>query len=175
MKLAFFPDKFLKHFKNNVNKYHNKPIDVKNYTKQTAMEQGLYSQFFVLSRKHLKITESNKNKNKDKFKFQGQSARSQHWFDPDFGCIEDNFSTREPDLYRKIYQRRDKTQDTNTFKMFEVPIGNTKFVEEMEFHSKAPMLKYRQNSLNSCCFVSLAPAFDSDNQTNVSNDIVIVI
>ena len=53
--------------------------------------------------------------------------------------------------------------------MFEVTIGNTKCVEEMKFHSKAPMLKYRQNLLNSCCFSILAPSFDSINKTKASN------
>ena len=97
----------------------------------------------------MNIIEANKNKYVDKFKFQGQSARSQRWFDLDFDWIEEDFGTREPDFYRKIYQRHEKIQDTNTFKMFEVPIINKKCVEEMRFHSKALMIKYRQNSLNS--------------------------
>ena len=41
----------------------------------------------------------------------------------------------------------------------------------MKFHSKAPMLKYRQNSFNSFCFSSLASAFDIINKTNASNAI----
>ena len=90
----------------------------------------------------MKIAEENKNKNGDKFKFQGQSAISQRWFDIDFDWIGENFSTHEPDFYKKIYQRNDETQDTNTFKMFLVPIGNAKNVEEMKFHLDTPMLKY---------------------------------
>ena len=66
-----------------------------------ATEQGLYSQVVMIHRKDLKTTEANKNKNEDKFKFQGQSARSQNWFDLDFGWIEESFSTPEPDFYRK--------------------------------------------------------------------------
>ena len=69
-----------------------------------AMEQGLYAQVVMLRRKDLKFTESNKNKNEAKFKFQCQSARSQRWFDLDFDWIEINFSTREPDFYKKIFQ-----------------------------------------------------------------------
>ena len=38
-----FPDKFLKHCKNNVNGAHNIPIDVKNNIKRMATEQGLYA------------------------------------------------------------------------------------------------------------------------------------
>ena len=59
--------------------------------------------------------------------------------------------------------------------MFGVPIGNAKFVEEMKFYSKSPMLKYRQNSLNSCCFISLASDFDSINLTKATNGIVMRI
>ena len=57
------------------------------------------------------------------------------------------------------------------FKFFVVPIGNAKNVEEMKFHIDAPMLKYRQNTLNSCCFSSLLSAFDSINQIKAFNDI----
>ena len=70
----------------------------------------------------MKITESNKNKNEDKFKLQGQSARSQCWFDILFYWIEENYSTYEPGFCKTIYQRHDEIQDTNTFKMFAVPI-----------------------------------------------------
>ena len=59
--------------------------------------------------------------------------------------------------------------------MFEVPIGKKKCVEEMKFYSKARMLKYRQNPLNSCCFVSFESAFDSINQTKFDNDIAMSI
>ena len=76
-----------------------------------------------------------KNKNEAKFKFQGQPARSQHWFDFDFDfyCIEEIFITHEPDFYRKLYQSHDETQDINTYKMFEVPIRNSKCVGKWSF------------------------------------------
>ena len=38
--------------------------------------------------------------------------------------------TREPDFYKTTEQRYDETQDTNTFKIFAVPIGNAKNMEE---------------------------------------------
>ena len=68
---------------------------------------------------------TNKNKNEAKFKFQGQSARSQHSFDLEFDWIEVNFITCEPDFYKKLFQRHDDTQDKNSFKLFQVPIGNS--------------------------------------------------
>ena len=135
---------------------HNIRTDAKNNLMQMYTEQGLYAQAVMLCRKDLNTTETNKNKNEDKFKFQGQSAGPKPWFDLDFHWIEENFSTHEPDLYRKIYQRHDETQDTNTFKMFVVTIVNAKNVEEMKFHINAPMLKYSQNSYNIYCFSSLA-------------------
>ena len=55
--------------------------------------------------------------------------------------------------------------------MFEVPIGNTKCVEEMKFHIDALMLKYCQITSNTFCFSSLASAFDSINQTKAANSI----
>ena len=57
----------------------------------------------MLRRKDLKSIASNKNRNKDEFNFQGQSSRSQRWFDLEFDCIEVNFSTREPDFYKKFF------------------------------------------------------------------------
>ena len=49
-----------------------------------AMEQGLYAQDVMISRKDLKFIAANKNKNEAKFKFQGQSTISQRWFELDF-------------------------------------------------------------------------------------------
>ena len=76
-------------------------IDNKN---RMATEQGLYEQVIKLCRNDLKFAAANKNKNEAKLKLQGQSARSQHWFDLHFDWVEANFSTREPDLYRKLFQ-----------------------------------------------------------------------
>ena len=42
---------------------------------------------------------------------------------------------------------------------------------EIKFHSNAPMLNYCQNSLNSCCFSSLASDFDGINKTKAVNAI----
>ena len=97
------------------------------------MEQGLYAQVVKLRRKDLKFVAANKNKNEAKFKFQGQSARSQRWFDLDFDWIDVNFITRETDFYKKTFQSHANTQDTNTFKIFQIPIGNLKCVESLSF------------------------------------------
>ena len=98
-----------------------------------AMKQGLYAQVVMLCRKDLKFNEENKNKNKAKFKFQGQSERSQRWFNVDFDWIRVNLCTREPEFCRKLFQRHDDTQDTNAFKIYQVPIGISKYVEKLSF------------------------------------------
>ena len=85
--------------------------------------------------------------------------------------IEVNFSTREPDFYKKLFQSHDDTQDKNIFKIFQVPIGNAKCVELFKFRIDAPILKYCQKSLNSYCFSSLASTFDSINHNNDANAI----
>ena len=121
-----------------------------------ATEQGLYSQVVKLLRKDLKFVAIDKKKNEAKFNFQGLSARSQRLFDLDLYWIEVQFSTHEPDYYKKRFQSHDNTQDINTLRNFQVPIGNTKLVESFQFQNDAPILKYCQKSLNSCCFSSLA-------------------
>ena len=44
-------------------------------------------------------------------------------------------------------------------------------VWKTKFHSKAPMLKYCQKSLNICCFISLASVFAIVIQTKAENSI----
>ena len=94
-----------------------------------AMEQSLYAQVIMFRRKDLKFDAADKNNKKSKFKFQGQSGRSRLWFDIDLDWIDINFSTREPDFYKKLFQIHDNEQETNTFKFFQVPIGNAKVVK----------------------------------------------
>ena len=119
-----------------------------------ATEQRLYAQVIKFRRKDLKFDASDKNKNESKFKFQGQSGRSRLWFDIGLDWININFSTREPDFYQKLFQSHDNDQNTDTFRTFQVPIGNAKVVKSFVFHKDAPILSYFQKSLNSCCFSS---------------------
>ena len=97
------------------------------------------------------------------------------WFDLDLDWIDINFSIREPDLYKKIFQSHENEQDTNTFKTFQVPIGNAKVVESFVFHKDAPILSYCQKTLNSCCFISLSSAFAINKQFKAANAISILI
>ena len=97
------------------------------------MEQNFYAQVVKLCRKDLKFVGADKNKNEAKFKFQSQSARSKLWFDLHLDWIEINFSTCGSDFYNKRCQSHDDTQDDNTFKNVQVPIGNAKCVESLKF------------------------------------------
>ena len=72
---------------------------------------------------------------------------------------------------KKLFQTLDDTQDNNTLKTFQVPIGNAKCVESFKFQNEALILKYCQKILNSCCFGSLSPAFDIINHFNSANAI----
>ena len=123
----------------------------------------------------MKCFATDKNKNEAKFKFQGQSVRSQRWFDLDLDWIEVNFSTREPDFSSKLFQSHEDTQDINTFRFSQVPIGNAKCVESFKFQNDARILKYCQKSLNICCFSSLVSAFDIINHNKSSNAISLLI
>ena len=140
-----------------------------------AMEQSLYAQVIKFRRKDLKFDAADKNKNESKFKFQGQSGRSRLWFDLDLDWIDINFSTYEPDFYKKLFQSHDNEQDIDTFRTFQVPIVNAKVVKSFVFHKDAPILSYCQKSLNSCCFSSLAPAFASINTFKAADAISIRI
>ena len=108
-------------------------------------------------------------KNEAKFKFQGQSAKLQRWFDLDFDCIEVNFSSREPGFNNKNFHSHEDTQDTNTFKIIQVPIGNSKCVETFKFDNDAPILNYCQKLFNRCWFIILASAFAGIEQTKAVN------
>ena len=92
----------------------------------------------------MEFVATDKGKNEAKFKFQGQSEISKRWFDLDLDWIEVNFSTCEPDFYKKLFQSHNDTQDINTFRFFQVPIGNAKCVESLKFQNDDPILKYCQ-------------------------------
>ena len=66
---------------------------------------------------HRKNSDNKKEKeNTKKYNFQGKYARSIRWFDLDYEWLEENFRTREPDLYIYFYQKYIKGQQTR--KMF---------------------------------------------------------
>ena len=75
--------------------------------------------------------------------------------------------TCKPDISKKIYQTKFRGDNTKTYQIFGVKIGNAKMTRRVQFHPEAPLIKYHQNSSNSCCLSSLASAFHcySDNRS----------
>ena len=64
------------------------------------MYKGLYAQVAMIRQK-----EAENKKEKDKTKkyiFQGKLTRPRRWLDLDHEWLEENFMTREPDLYKTL-------------------------------------------------------------------------
>ena len=95
----------------------------------------------------------------NKYNFQGKPERTKHWFDLDHEWLKENFTTREQDFYKKIDQAKFRGDNTKTYKIFGVPIGNVKMTRKVKFHPAALLIKYHQKIYNSCCLSSLASSF----------------
>ena len=80
--------------------------------------------------------------------------------------------TREPYFYRKLYQTKFRGDYKKTFQIFEIPIGNGKLLRKVQFHSAALVIKYHQNTSNSCCMSILAYAFHCINDNRAIPDLV---
>ena len=59
----------------------------------------------------------------------------------------------------KIYQTIFRGDNTKTYQIFGVPIGNAKTTRKVQFQPEAPLIQYHQKSYNSCCLSSLESAF----------------
>ena len=66
---------------------------------------------------------------------------------------------REPDFYGKLYQTKFRGDDTKTFQIFGVPIGNEKITRKVQFHPAAPLIKYHQKTYTCYSLSVLASAF----------------
>ena len=49
-----------------------------------------------------------------------------------------------------------------TYQLFVVPVGNSKIIGNIVFHTVAPVLEYHQKLYNSCCLSSSSSTFRSD-------------
>ena len=58
--------------------------------------------------------------------FQVQSTGLNHWFDLDIKWVEENFITREPQYYKRLFQTNIEGQSGLTYPIFPVTIGNSK-------------------------------------------------
>ena len=48
---------------------------------------------------------------------------------------------RETNFYRKLYQTNTRGDDTKTYQLFSVPVGNAKTTENIVFHPASLVLK----------------------------------
>ena len=77
---------------------------MKKNIKKIALKEILYVQVVRSCRKSVFQKKDSEKKLKIKYLFQGQSARSKHLFDLDIKWIEEKFSTREPQFYKRLFQ-----------------------------------------------------------------------
>ena len=64
---------------------------------------------------------------------------------------------------KELYQKYFGGDDTKTYQLFAVSIGDSKITDEIQFHPAAPVMKYQGNSSDSCCLSSLVSSFYSIN------------
>ena len=79
--------------------------------------------------------------------------------------------TRELFFFRELYQTKFRGDETKTFQIYGVLIGNEKISRKVQFHLAAPVMKYHQKTPNSCCLISLASDFHcfNDNRYVLAN------
>ena len=58
-----------------------------------------------------------------------------------------------------MYQTKFRGDDTKTYQIFGVPIGNAKITRNVQFHPASPAIKYHQKKSNSFFLSSLASDF----------------
>ena len=65
-----------------------------------------------------------------------------------------------------LYQTKFRGDDTKTYQIFGVPIGNAIITRKVQFHPAAPVIKYHQKTSTRFCLSSLESAFQciSDNR-----------
>ena len=55
-----------------------------------------------------------------------QSTASTGWFNLDYEWLKRKFSTLEPDLYKKLFEKNIERQYIKTYKTFAVPLDDSK-------------------------------------------------
>ena len=65
-----------------------------------------------------------------------------------------------------------RSDDTKTYQIFGLPIGNAKTSRKVQFHQAAPVIKCHQKSSSSCCLSSLASAFHCINDNRAVSYLV---
>ena len=138
-----------------------------------ATEQGLHAQVVMILQRE--SDDKNEKEKTKKYNFQGKSVISRRWFNLDHEWLKENFMTLEPDFYRKMYQTEFRGDDTKTFQMFVVPIGNAKITRKIQFHPATPVIKYHQKIFNSFCLSILVSDFHYINDNKAIPALVNII
>ena len=86
-----------------------------------------------------------------------------------------NFSRREPQFYKRLFQSNIQGQYGSKYTTFPVSIVNTKETGEIENHPKAPLVEYHKSASNSYCFSSLASTLTAPGENNATRAIAIRI
>ena len=74
-----------------------------------------------------------------------------------------------------MYQNKFRGDDTKTFQIFGVLIGNAKITRKLKFQPASPLIKYYQNTSNNCCLSSLESAFHCINDNSDVPDLVNIV
>ena len=80
--------------------------------------------------------------------------------------VEENFSTREPQFYKSLFQTNVEVQDGIKYPIFPVPIGNSRETGEIEYDIQAPLVKYHHNASNIYVFSSVLSSFTASGENN---------
>ena len=73
--------------------------------------------------------------------------------------VEENFSTRESQFYKKLIQTNIEGKYEIKYPIFPVIIGNAKEKGEIGYDIQDALVEYHHNSPNTYCFSSLTSAF----------------
>ena len=86
--------------------------------------------------------------------------------------MKENFRTREPYFYRKLYETKFRGDTTHDFQKIGVLIGNERINKIFRFRIEAPLIKYHQKRPNICCLSSLASGFHYIDDTKAVTELV---
>ena len=59
---------------------------------------------------------------------------------------------------KNIYRTKFRGDNTKTYQIFGVQLGDAKMTRKVQFYPEATLIKYHQKSSKSCCLSSLASA-----------------
>ena len=109
------------------------------------------------------ICRSNLNDIKEKYKTKKLTSKDNHQ-EQNIGLIlimsgQKKILWHVNQISIKLYEDKFRGDTTQDYQKFGVTISNARMNKNVQFCTKAPLIKYHQNISNSCCLSSLASAF----------------